>query len=325
MKDRNINILISLVIIILLSIPVHSDQTEDAGDTIYLYPENVVSKNYIYLNDIADISGEPSLVQELGEMNLGLSPRVGKKKEFTGERLSSILRSNKQIREIYEIIAPARIIIKKASHEISEDEVRQIFYECILNKNPDGDIDVKNLKIRGGLIYPDGDIELVISNDDKVKPYGRTSLYIDVYVDTIKVGRISVSAWVDRYQDVVCALKNLSRGDIVTQSDVGRQKLNLARISGNFVSEISQAVGKKVKNSIKKGNPLKVKQIGPVPIVNKGDMVKLVADNGKLRIVTMGIAKYDGIKGDQVKVMNLRSKKIITGVIVDHKTIAVIF
>jgi len=120
-------------------------------------------------------------------------------------------------------------------------------------------------------------------------------------------------------------VNQLNRGTVIKVSDVEIKRVNMSRVSGDVISDVSGVVGKKMKNTLKKGYPFKTRSVGPVPIIYKGDTVKLIADNGKLRIVTLGIAKIDGVRGEQIKVMNLTSKKIITGVVVDTQTIAVVF
>jgi len=153
--------------------------------TIHVYPENEVSTEYIYLRDIADITGDEQWSEETGAIKLGLSPRVGKKKEYTGQRLTTILRSRTSITDDFEIITPEIITIRKASYRIEEEEIKQVLYDFIRLKNHDYDIDINQIKIRGNLLYPAGKIELVISNRETVKSYGRVSIYIDVYLNSL--------------------------------------------------------------------------------------------------------------------------------------------
>ena len=61
------------------------------------------------------------------------------------------------------------------------------------------------------------------------------------------------------------------------------------------------------------------------PVIRKGDKVKIIAENGPLRIVTAGIAKGSGGIGEQIKVENISSQKTIVGRIKDDSTVEILF
>jgi flagella basal body P-ring formation protein FlgA len=66
-------------------------------------------------------------------------------------------------------------------------------------------------------------------------------------------------------------------------------------------------------------------QIELAPVVKRGDIVQVVAETPVLRISVKGMAKQDGAKGDRIKVVNLRSKKVIYAQVVDGQTVSVEF
>ena len=76
---------------------------------------------------------------------------------------------------------------------------------------------------------------------------------------------------------------------------------------------------------MKKGTVLRRSAIKEAPLVKKGNTVKLVAEQGILSVTTYGKAKNDAVFGEMVKVENLKSKKIVTGVVMDAFTVNVLF
>ena len=61
------------------------------------------------------------------------------------------------------------------------------------------------------------------------------------------------------------------------------------------------------------------------PLIQKGDIVSLIAQNDTLLIVTKGICREDGFENDVIKVENLNSGKIIRGKIKEKTKVEVIY
>jgi len=61
------------------------------------------------------------------------------------------------------------------------------------------------------------------------------------------------------------------------------------------------------------------------PLIQKGDIVSLVAQNDTLLIVTKGICREDGFENDVIKVENLTSGKIVQGKIKEKSKVEVIY
>jgi flagella basal body P-ring formation protein FlgA len=61
------------------------------------------------------------------------------------------------------------------------------------------------------------------------------------------------------------------------------------------------------------------------PLIQKGDIVSLIAQNDTLLIVTKGICQEDGFENDVIKVENLNSGKIVRGKIKEKSKVEVIY
>jgi flagella basal body P-ring formation protein FlgA len=61
------------------------------------------------------------------------------------------------------------------------------------------------------------------------------------------------------------------------------------------------------------------------PLVQRGDIVVMIAETGELKISTQGEARQRGGRGDRIKVMNLDSRKSVYGCVVDRNTVRVDF
>jgi flagella basal body P-ring formation protein FlgA len=57
----------------------------------------------------------------------------------------------------------------------------------------------------------------------------------------------------------------------------------------------------------------------------RGDVVRMVAESDVLRVAAKGMAKENGAVGERIRVMNLRSRKIIYAQVMDEQTVQVEF
>ena len=60
-------------------------------------------------------------------------------------------------------------------------------------------------------------------------------------------------------------------------------------------------------------------------LVNRGDKILILAEKNGMKITTPGILKEDGYEDGMVQVLNIESKKLIYGRLVDANTVKVSF
>ena len=63
---------------------------------------------------------------------------------------------------------------------------------------------------------------------------------------------------------------------------------------------------------------VKIADLALPTIVRKNGPVTLIFEVGALRVETFGIAKEKGAMGDPVRVENLKTRKIVTGLVAGH-------
>ncbi|MBW2155012.1 MAG: flagellar basal body P-ring formation protein FlgA [Deltaproteobacteria bacterium] len=151
------------------------------------------------------------------------------------------------------------------------------------------------------------------------------SVPVKVFVDGNPSGKIFLSGWVDRYVNVVCAGRFLPRNTILGAGDLRWVRINISKAPKNLITDVEQAIGKRLKQSLKEGQPLRSNMIAVPPVIKRGDRVKIVAQRGGLKVETVGIAKGSGALGEQIKVMNITSRKTVVGRIKDASTVRVLF
>ncbi|MGR5064423.1 flagellar basal body P-ring formation chaperone FlgA [Photobacterium sp. DNB22_13_2] len=124
--------------------------------------------------------------------------------------------------------------------------------------------------------------------------------------------QIYVPVRVQQVLDRVVAKSPLPRGSVITSADIDVEEVELRRQRGASFSDPKQLIGSKVKRPVRLGEIILASD---VCLVCRNDAVLIKAGNDGLSIITEGKALSDGSLGEQIRVQNNRSKKVITGVV----------
>ena len=134
-----------------------------------------------------------------------------------------------------------------------------------------------------------------------------------------------VNAYVDVVKDIVVSTRPLERHSIITGEDVRLEKMHLADLQSNVVTDPVEVIGKRTKRTIEANTPLRLAFLEIPPLVKRGDMVTIIAETDVLRITTRGIVTENGGKGDMVRVINVNSRKELFAKVLDARTVEVDF
>lgn len=135
---------------------------------------------------------------------------------------------------------------------------------------------------------------------------------------------IYVSANVDVQTAVVVASRPLQRGDIVNASMVELQQRSLNGLGQHFYQTLGDVLGKQVIHSTSGQRVLRGNMLDEAMAIKRGDKVIIVARSDALAVKMNGTALADGQKGEQIRVRNNRSQRIIKAEVIDNGEVAVL-
>ena len=118
--------------------------------------------------------------------------------------------------------------------------------------------------------------------------------------------------------------RNVERGDLLKASDVVTERRPKAEVGSDAAPRV-RAVGMQMRKGLRAGQPLRVADLGKPDLVQKDDNVTLIYEAAGIYLTARGKAIDNGTEGDTVTVLNLQSKRTITGTVVgrDQVTIAI--
>ncbi|OQY02642.1 MAG: flagella basal body P-ring formation protein FlgA [Desulfobacteraceae bacterium 4572_130] len=323
LKDKyNIIIFFTFILVVFGAGSINSKETKKIS--INVSPSALVNSREYFLGDIAKIQGPDIIKDQIEKIYIGFSPSLGKIRTISKKQITAKIKSVSWLPYDVKITVPESVIIKRASQFLCEQQLKEIYINNVKQRLKNNDFKIRDFKVRGTELYPLGEINFTISSGN-IKPIKKTSFYLNVNVNGKKCGRIILSGWVDIFDNVVCFKNSFKRGHIIKDSDLFIKKLNISLIPNNYIKNLNYAVGMCVKRNVKSKDCLNKNILENPPLIKKGDIVKLIANKGNLRIKTTGIAIRNGKLNDQITVKNISSKKIVSGKIIEKGIVNIFF
>lgn len=122
-----------------------------------------------------------------------------------------------------------------------------------------------------------------------------------------------VPAQVAVYREVAVASRSLGRGHRIAQDDMTMALRDTGQLRQGFVVDETSALGKELRRPLKAGEPVRLGLLIEPTVVERGDQVRLHARMGTISVDTTGTALSSGRVGEQIRVRNDRSERIVRG------------
>lgn len=185
----------------------------------------------------------------------------------------------------------------------------------------------------------DGEINIVVGQLDPRLKLHSCSIPLEAYSQGYEV-RQGMSTVVVRCNDAkpwslyvpvriknfkkVAVLKHaVTRHTLLTDEVISFEKMNINRLSSGYFESIEQLKGKILTQNLSKGAVLTNHHIKSAIAINRGQSVTLIARNSAIEVRAEGKAMSKGAIGERIKVKNMKTKRIVEGVIIDKHLISV--
>ncbi len=127
---------------------------------------------------------------------------------------------------------------------------------------------------------------------------------------------ILVPALARVYRPVAIASRNLERGNVITENDLTTEVKDISNFRMGFALIPEALIGKELKSAINKGETFRNSSLDSPLVIRRGDTVSMEATIGDISVRTNGTAVSDGRIGQQIKVKNLQSARVINARVV---------
>jgi len=124
---------------------------------------------------------------------------------------------------------------------------------------------------------------------------------------------IATSVEVHNYQKVLVATRRIKSREPLGPSDFTLKIMEIDQLPGEPVGDYEAIEGMRAAQTISSGRILVDRMLEPIPVVSRGDRVRILYQSPWLRVESFGIAKADAVEGELVEVKNEISGKLIYG------------
>jgi flagella basal body P-ring formation protein FlgA len=142
---------------------------------------------------------------------------------------------------------------------------------------------------------------------------GKTT--IGVKCNSTNPWSLNVPVTISVFKNVLVASRQLQKGTVLTASDIKLQKTDVAKLHYGFFETLKDGAGKKLKRRILTGVVLTPAMLKNPQLISRGQQINIVAQSGRMTVRMKGKALANGAVGERIKVLNVKSKKKLEGVI----------
>lgn len=125
-----------------------------------------------------------------------------------------------------------------------------------------------------------------------------------------------VAAEVNLFGEVLVATENIRRGTAIEERHIRLMETNIATLRRTPVRDKDLVIGMELKYPLTTGAAFSLEGLNKPLLIQRGDLVQLVAESKNLRIRQQGEALQDGALGKVINVRNNSSEMIIQAEVV---------
>lgn len=296
----------SLTIILLLLL---TGGTAISG-VVAFHQTATVTGSQVYLEDIARIASSEEK-ERIGRIRVASSPGPGELKELDAASIIASLRNNPKVQEVT-WQGSQTIQVRRPGIRISKAQLQQIMAAYLqenLAKLPQGEIRLTAFRSPAEITLPYGELSWKV-NPSRPDIISSSSFSILFSIDGKLARNCTVRGKLEAMAAVATATATIRKGERIGSAMIKMVKQNIAELDRPFLAP-EQVLGMEAKRTLSSGRVIEHNHVQAPAIVQEGELVKISAAKGTLRISTNGIAKASGRAGEMIRVRNMSSNKLL--------------
>lgn len=200
-----------------------------------------------------------------------------------------------------------------AKAAISTDDLRQQVFQFIdkqlKNDNSKHRIEIDVAQLDSRLKLSDCSEKLSFRLHGQNVQQGRILVKTSCHGD--KPWSIFVASYVKRFIPVATNKHPLQRGQKINAADLVLQERDISKLRSNYYTNLAQLNGLIVRRSLPEQTALQSHQLEAANLIKRGDEVYIRASHGPISVQMPAVALSKGKMGEQIRVRNRSSNKIV--------------
>lgn len=271
-----------------------------------------VTDSVVTLGDIASFDTDSPRIQALATQHVGQSPSPGQAITFDGNTVLRQLASQGLLPTDIRWSGASSISVTRTGITIEPVKIQNIIDEFLLSQRdllPNAEIQFVPDELPLPFTLAPGEVTWEVL-PSKPGILGSSRFSIIFKVDDRVSKNLSLRGKLRALAPVAVATTNLSKNDLIQQNSVAMEVQDISDIKDPILNT-EQLIGKRVTRNIRRGGVLDISQLENVPLVHRGERVKILVTSGPLQLTATGLARSNGGLNDIIQVQNTSSNKII--------------
>ncbi len=151
---------------------------------------------------------------------------------------------------------------------------------------------------------------------------GRFDVSFEIANDASAPTRLRFTGTAAETVEAAVLARGVERNEVIKSSDVLIERRPKAEV-GNDVAGRDNAVGMQARRQLRAGQALRVADLAKPDLVTRDQNVTLIYQSSGLYLTIRGKALEGGTEGDAVNVLNLQSKRTVSGIVVGRGQVSV--
>lgn len=280
-----------------------------------LRSETVITGDYIKLGDIFDGTKNADYV-------LGPAPAPGKDMILNARTLYKIASALDV--EWSPSNSAEQIILRRDASVIPQENVSAALEDKIRESGVAEKFSITYLTAPADIVLPGGTedgLEITAFNFDSQKDSFNAVIVAPSAENPLK--RTTVSGRIERLIAVPVLKNTLKNGDIIGALDIDWIDLPQTSIPNGAILNEKDIINMTPRRTATSGKPINANELEYPKMVDRGDAVTLIFENGPMVLTARGKALQAGAMGDTVRVSNSDSNKNLQGVVTAHREITI--
>lgn len=283
----------------------------------------VVTEPTVRLGDIAQIDStsviDDELIVKLRTILVARSPQVGDSTVIEGLHVLERLKGEGIPLDSLLYTFPRQIKVTRAFREVSADELSKALQSFLVSQ--DRKIDVRQLMADKPVKIPTDSFGVEVVALQAVKP-GHFGVDYRSIAGSDEV-RFQLRAIADEWRLMPVATKPLKKGEVVKAEDVKLERINGTAAGRDSIEQIGDLVGRSLVKDVGQGEMFRAGAVVVPPVIASGSRVTMIYRQGRLQATAIGTALETGAEGQEIKVRNESSGKVIEARVVEKGIVEV--
>jgi len=293
-------------------------QDEDVIAAPVLRASISVSSDVVRIGDVVDNAGTAA------QIAIYRAPDLGTTGSLPTAQVISVLRAHQVIgvdtRDLREI-SVTRLARTLDAKDIASQVARALEHRSGLG-------DAANLSLTFDRDVQD--MQLEASNTGAMAPVssrydarsGRFDVSFEIGNDSGAPTKLRFTGSAIETVEAAILARDVERNEVLKSSDVAIERRPKLAI-GNDAASRDRAVGMQMRKALRAGAALRTADLAKPDLVQRDQTVTLIFQSGGLYLTIRGKALEGGTEGDVVSVLNLQSKRTVTGTVIGRGQVSI--